>query len=249
MDYINIKKIEYLSNLGIMGSEAIVYNTNYGLFKKFHNNMDNATRTNKELKLLKLLKYEDLKEYYNEIKYLVHNMTYDNLAGYIVEKVDGKPIDEIYLEFDTKLNILKKLRKILTEFENKGIIYSDIHFDNIYYNEKTNDIKLIDVDNIMMEGLPIDLLSTIYEDYFRYGGHDFNSSRIYTFNLISFMLLMNKLKSYDIAEINKTTLKKDYDYLNNEAIKICNDLLNIKIDSSADHDYLIDAIDEKILAK
>ena len=245
MDYLNIKNIAYKSNLGIMGSEAIVYDTNYGLFKKFHNSMDLNTRKNKELKLLRLLKCEDLKKDYNEVKYLVHNLTYDYLAGYIVEKVDGRPLDEIYLEFDTKLNILKKLRRILTEFENEGIIYSDIHFDNIYYNELNGDLKLIDIDNIMMEDLPIDLLSTIYEDYFRYGGYDFNNARIFAFNLISFMLLLNKINSYDIKEINKTTLKKDYDFLNIEAIKICDNLLNIKIGSSADNEYLIDAIDKK----
>lgn len=249
MDYVNIKNIKYKSNLGIMGSEAIVYDTNYGLFKKFHNNMDIKTRKNKELKLLRLLKYEDLKKYYNEINYLVHNSTYDYLSGYIVEKVEGRPIDEIYFEFDTKINILKKLRKILTEFENKGIIYSDIHFDNIYYNTINGAMKLIDIDNIMMEDLPIDLLSTIYEDYFRYGGHNFNNARIFTFNLVSFMFLMNKLKTYNINEINKTTYKKDYDFLNNDAIKICDDLLNIKIDSASDHEYLIDAISKKILTK
>ena len=140
MDYLNIKNIAYKSNLGIMGSEAIIYDTNYGLFKKFHNNMDIKTRRNKELKLLRLLKHEDLKKYYNEVKYLVHNLTYDFLAGYVVKKVDGRPLDEIYFEFDTKLNILKKLRRILTEFEDKGIIYSDIHFDNIYYNELNGDL-------------------------------------------------------------------------------------------------------------
>lgn len=249
MDYINIKNIAYKSNLGIMGSEAIIYDTNYGLFKKFHNNMDIKTRRNKELKLLRLLKHEDLKKYYNEVKYLVHNLTYDYLAGYVVKKVNGLPLDEICLEFDIKLNILKKLRRILTEFEDKGIIYSDIHFDNIYYNELNGDLKLIDIDNIMMEDLSIDLLPTIYEDYFRYGGYDFNNARIFAFNLISFMLLLNKINSYDIKEINKTTLKKDYDFLNIEAIKICDNLLNIKIGSSADNEYLIDTIDKKILTK
>lgn len=249
MDYLNIKNIAYKSNLGIMGSEAIVYDTNYGLFKKFYNSIDLNTRKNKELKLLRLLKYEDLKKYYNEIKYLVHNLTYDFLAGYIVEKVDGRPLDEICFDFNTKIKILKELKRIIEEFEHYGVIYNDVHFDNIYYDEITKKIKLIDVDNIMIGNYSCDLLSTVYEDYFRYGGHDLNSARIYNFNLISFMFLLNKLKTYDISEINKTTYKKDYDFLNKEAIRMCNDLLNIKIDSSIDHEYLIDVIDEKILAK
>ncbi len=249
MEYVNVRDVKKLSNFGIMGSEAIIYNTDHGLYKKFHNSMNLNTRKNKELKLLRLNKIDNIKKYYNEVKYLVNNLTNDYLAGYIVEKVQGKPLDEIYFEFDTKINILKKLRRILTEFENNGVIYSDIHFDNIYYGEINGKIKLIDIDNVIMKDLPIDLVSTIYEDYFRYGGHDFNSSRIFNFNLISFMFLLNKLKTYDLKEINKTTYQKDYDFLNKDAIKICNDLLNIKIDSSVDHEYLIDAIDKKVLTK
>lgn len=249
MRYINIDNLEYQSHFGIMGSESIVYKTNDGYFKKFNINMNKKTRENKELKLLRINDYHQLKNYYNEIVYMVNNLTNEYLAGYVVKKAEGLPLGKHNLNLDEKIYVLKKLRHIIEEFNKCSIVYSDIHFDNIYYNKNNEKITLIDVDNVGMKGLPIDLYSSIYEEYFRYGGHSFDMARIYAFNLISFMLLTNKLETYNISEINQNTYQNDYNFLNDDAKKICRDLLNIKIGSRCDNEYLIDAVNEKILIK
>lgn len=249
MRYINIADLEYQRNFGIMGSEAIIYKTNDGYFKKFNVTMDLKTRKNKELKLFRLDKYENIKQYYNQIICMVNNLTYDYLAGYIVKKAPGLPLDKINLASNEKIDVLKKLKKIIMEFEQMGIIYSDLHFDNIYYDQKTKKIKLIDIDNISIDELPVDLLSSLYKSYYSYGGYSFQNARIFVFNLISFMLITDKMSTYDIHELNYQTYQKDYDFLNKEAIHLCNNLLNMNIYSDCDNEYLIDLIDEKILVK
>ena len=249
MEYISIDKLDYQGNFGIMGSEAIVYNAGDNLFKKFNLGLSKAARLNKEEKLLYLLNHIELNEYYNKIIYMVTSYVDQMLAGYVVEKVNGLPINKVDMDYNEKIDVLQKLKNILKCFEDAGIIYSDIHFDNIYYNKEKDEIKLIDIDNIATPSLPIDLLSSIYKDYFTYGGNDFDMARIFAFNKISFMLLTGKTDYYDIQELNQNVYQKDYESFNNEATHLCHNLLNMNIYSDCDNEYLVDLLDKKVLTK
>lgn len=248
METINIRYLDYNHN-AICSSEAMLYNSSLGLFKRFNINTPMHIKENKKRKLLELEKITILKQYYNEIICLVNNYTDEYLAGYIIKPSNGYPLDETFLLPEEKIKILKKLKEIISLFEKNGVIYEDIHFDNIYYDKKSDKLELIDIDNIEINGYKKDLESFLTRKYYMYGGKNAKNARIFNFNLITYMYLTNNFSSYNIRDLIKS-FNKDVSKLKSKKIcKIFNKLLTAEINSECDNIYLIDMIDEKILRK
>jgi len=249
MEVINICDLNYNQYRKYMTSEGIIHTCEYGLFKKFNITMPNEMKKNKEKKLLELDKYEELKDYYNKIVYLVNNIKNEYLSGYIIKPSLGLSLNKIYLTKKEKIYVLKKLKEMLILFENNGIIYDDIHLGNIYYDDVTKKIELIDIDNIAINNYPKDLNSFLIQDYCYRGGKDGVNARIYAFNLITYILLINNYEEYDIRKLYET-FEYNIKIFNDKRIyNLCKNLVTGNINSNCDNEYLIDMIDEKILTK
>lgn len=129
------------------------------------------------------------------------------------------------------------------------IIYDDIHLGNIYYDDVTKKIELIDIDNISIGDYPKDLNSFLIQDYCYRGGKDGVNARIYAFNLITYIFLINNYVEYDIRKLNETFEQKIIMFNDKKIHRLCKNLITGNINSSCDNEYLIDMIDEKILIK
>lgn len=244
MNRINVQNLEY--NYITSGSEGLINSTKYGIFKRFIPLLPLNTKKNKEQKLILLDEIDDIKDDYANALMLVDSYLGDFLSGYIVAPCEGLPLNEIFLLPEEKLSVLKQLRQILINFENNGVIYEDIHFDNIFYDESTDKVKLIDIDNIKIDKYPKDTLSFLTKHYFNHGGKIEEKSRIYSFNLISYMLMYNCVSSYKFDYLSKN---KNNVFYNKEVDKLVKNLLTTKVNTSCDNEYLIDMIDEKVLTK
>lgn len=249
MNIINICDLNYDQLKKYITSEGIIHNCEYGLFKKFSITMSKEMKKNKEYKLLELDKYEELKEYYNKILYLVNNIKNEYLSGYIVKPCLGLPLNKIILSKKEKIRILKQLKEILILFEKNGIIYDDIHLGNIYYNSDTKKIELIDIDNISINNYEKDLNSFLIQDYCYHGGIDGVNARIYAFNLITYILLINNVEEYDIRVLYESFEQKIKKTSEPYIYELCKNLLTPRINTNCDNEYLIDIIDEKMLIK
>lgn len=248
MDIINIRNLQY-NNYGIIGTEGIIHTCNNDLFKKFHIMMPKETKRNKEIKLKEIDKIEELKKFYNKLLGLVYNYTNEFLSGYIISKSEGLPLNEVFLLPEEKIEVLMELKKILLEFNKYDIKYDDIHFDNIYYNYQTKKLELIDIDNIQIGDYKRDIDSFLIRDYYMYGGKNDDNARIYCLNLITYMLMIGRTSNYDIKELRKTMNRDQIIFENSDTLRLCKELLQPKIDSSCDHEYLIDMLDREILIK
>lgn len=249
METINVGNLKY-DIFGIKtGAESIVRKSELGLFKDFYPLTSHSIKENKRKKLIELDKISDIKEYYNKIICLVNNISNEYLRGYIVKPSNGYPLNEVFLLPEQKIDILKKLKKILLTFEKNGIIYEDIHFDNIYYDEKTDKLELIDIDNIEIGEYKKDLETFLLKSYYWYGGKNRKNGRIYSFNLISYMYLTNNFSDYDISILNKK-FKQDIKLFDSKEIyNLSKKLLTAELDSECDNIYLIDILDKKVLTK
>lgn len=244
MDRINIRdlKYEYLTH----GSEALIYKTEYGIYKEFLASMLKKVKDNKEKKIILLDEISELKEYYANPLILVDSFFNDFLRGYIIQPCEGRPFDEIFLLPEEKLAALKQTRDIINLFKSHGVMYEDIYFDNIFYDENTKKVKFIDMDNIQIGEYKKDMVSFLTHYYYSQGGKNQKNSMIFCFNLISYMLLSDHILDYKIQYLRDT---KERFYLNKDANNLVNELLYTKTNASCDNEYLIDMIDEKVLIK
>ena len=231
MKYYDINDIYYNKSFGIISSEAIIYNTGENLYKKFLNSTPLSVLKNKENKLLVLDNIEEIKKYYNEIIGIVKNK--NTMDGYIVKRISGLQLSKLKVDFNKKLDILKEIRIVLDELKKYDVYYDDLNLNNIFYTN--GHVKLIDIDNTKIDIYPADIISSTNKKYFSFGGYDINSSRIFFFNCMTFEFLMNN-------SINNIIYQKDLEILGDAAKRLCNDLINYKIGSSADNEYLIDKI-------
>lgn len=161
----------------------------------------------------------------------------------------GLPLSKIYLPKKEKIDVLNNLKEILIIFEQNGIIYDDVHLGNIYYDDKTKKLELIDIDNITIGDYKKDLDSFLIKNYCYCGGQDGLNARIYNFNLITYILLINNTIEYNIAKLRQKFECDIKTFDDKEIYELCYNLLNGKINTNCDNEYLIDMIDEKILIK
>lgn len=140
------------------GSEGIVCesDTKNTLYKIFSSGKKIIPMCeNKERKITKLyeLKLEDsvrpLKTISHKGNLIGYEMTYDK------DDVRYYPTNHNRNE---RIEFLKITSKILKYFSTKNIIYGDVAYRNILYNNKTEKFKFCDMDNIQIDDYPIDLV-------------------------------------------------------------------------------------------
>lgn len=142
------------------GGESIVCkpnteNTLYKIFTKGRKVIPMSE--NKERKIVRLheLQLEDSVRPLQTISYkgnlIGYEMTYDK------DDVRYSPSQHTRSE---KIAYLEESSRILKYFATKDIVYGDVAYRNILYNRRTGKCKFCDMDNIQLEGNPIDLIGT-----------------------------------------------------------------------------------------
>lgn len=154
---------DYLSS----GSEAYVTRKGSYVCKEFFERFSPEDLQRKERKLLELEQIHQLQPYYPKVLYLVEHQTKDYISAYIMEYIE---VTKNELNIKTRLEILSKLKCILSRFKDYGYLYLDLRRPNIIINSDNNPI-LIDIDNIKWLDRPdIDCVPTDIQTYIQYGG-------------------------------------------------------------------------------
>lgn len=83
------------------------------------------------------------------------------LIGYeMTHDEDDERYSPTYQSRNEKIDFLDETHQILEYFASKDIIYGDVAYRNILFNKRTGKAKFCDMDNIFIEGNPIDLVGT-----------------------------------------------------------------------------------------
>jgi len=226
MNYIeldNSYKKNKLKNLNNQESKLYTYE-NY-LYKKIHNYLLTKERiqTIDELSILNNPSYVTPKKiviYKNKINGYLMNYykEYKQITQYILNK---------NITLEERKNISKKICMLIKELENIDILYTDIHSDNILI--KDNDIKLIDMDSVLMPWNNKDIEIR-------------NKIKIYIQNYLADLSLQIMTGSENIYRRKVTKQQK------NKILSICNNNQKEFIEHSFETNYnnfnAIDYIDE-----
>ncbi len=223
MERKSITEIRRGSSL-ISGSEANIFNTEYGLYKEFHPNIRKETILNKEEKLKNLEKNIQLQQYYPQIYYLIDSILKDYIRGFIMQPITGQRLNTI-VAFEIKKELLQKIRDILYRFRESGYLYLDIRLPNIKI-DKNNTPFLLDIDSICyLENPILDAIPTNIKKYRNNGGKIDEHAQIAMFNQLT-------TESFTQDEY-------DYDKIGEKIIK---DMNEHKPDSYYDNEYLLNYI-------
>ena len=140
------------------GCESNIYEYNGELIKIFETN-------NVHILYNKLLKLNILSEL-DSIDINPEKLIFLNgiFKGYSYkEKKDYSPINSLKIKRSEKIEILKMIKDKLEFYHNLGIIYGDLHQENILYNGK--DIIFCDLDNVSINGFMFDKNNKYMEKY------------------------------------------------------------------------------------
>ena len=147
---------------------------------------------------------------------------------------------------DKFANILKKIKNHLILLNKYNILYFDCNFANIMVKFLNNDliVKLVDIDSAMVENY---LYETIYFPmihYLRKGGSSNFNAEIFSFNQFTYDFLLSDGYIY-LSEEGYLSQLFIHDIDSKDAKNICKNLYYNNIDNIADHEFLIDIIDDK----
>lgn len=140
---INDEELEGLERVGY-GKCADIYRKGNIVYKILKKDSDSIRFYDKE-KLQQLAGIEsNLCVFPNEV--LVDYA--GNLQGYTMDFVAGKSLKDIIgsLPFDKFKQAIEKMKFGVNEVSKKGIIFEDLHEDNLMWNEETQSIQIIDTD-------------------------------------------------------------------------------------------------------
>ncbi len=88
------------------------------------------------------------------------------LVGYeLTYDVDDEPFRPTYLSFSRRIHYLEQSKKVLENFANQDIIYGDVAERNILINRRNGKLKFCDMDNISINGYPIDSIPDDLANY------------------------------------------------------------------------------------
>ncbi len=238
MDTLNLtsKQLNRLETLnldkGVTNSEANLYlwsrgNENTQVIKSFYRN-NTKMFYNKLWIIRNLIKYQDMMpaEYILPNRFFTLNST---LNGYTMDYVSGTNLSVLLKDEDIplkeKLNYLKQVLKIIGKTEhialfNNQIFLGDVHEGNFLLDDKTNKIKVGDLDSMQISHslAPVSryLCCNLCVDYFPYKYYQGNYfSRNYRQNhnttYLSFVyMLLNTISQY---KINILRLDEYYKYV------------------------------------
>lgn len=159
---------------------------------------------------------------------------------YLIKFINGKDLSKLYyLPIEKKIHILKKAKELVCDMNDKGIIHGDLLFANFMYDNKKDDVFIIDFDSCGYgdNELEVDLINDLSSTFIRYNDISVDVDK-FMFNLMTFAFL-NNVKTYSSRV---AILRKDYGIFDfNEAREICDLIARYY---SCD-DFLIDVIDVK----
>lgn len=113
----------------------------------------------------------------------------DIIVGYEMSSDVGLRKTETYfLDPQEKLYFLNKTKEILEYFTSLGIIYGDVEPRNILFNRENGDIQFCDMDNIALNGIPMDILPN--------GVLEYSASRPIDQNIHPYMHNIMTLRAY-----------------------------------------------------
>jgi len=117
----------------ISGSEANIFNTEYGLYKEYHPNISKEVLLHKEEKLKNLEKNIKLQPYYPIVFYLIDSLLKEYIRGFIMEPIIGQKLNNI-INFELKKEILQKAEKDVddvTRHYKRGLITDDERYSSV----------------------------------------------------------------------------------------------------------------------
>lgn len=143
MDKIDVEKFANLEKIG-EGKCANIYRNGSIVYKILKENSDSKRFYSKEMLQQLVGVKSDLCVFPNEI--LEDNE--GNLLGYSMDLVSGRKMKDIIamLSFEQLQSVIAKAEHDVGEISKQGIIFDDIHDDNVMWNEETQRIQIIDTD-------------------------------------------------------------------------------------------------------
>lgn len=140
---VNAKEIEKQEKIG-EGKCANIYRNGSTVYKILKENSDSKRFYSKEMLQRLAGVKSDLCIFPNEI--LEDNN--GNLLGYSMDFVSGRKMKDIIsmLPFEQLQSVITKAEQDVEEISKQGIIFEDMHDDNVMWNEETQKIQIIDTD-------------------------------------------------------------------------------------------------------
>lgn len=140
---VSVEEIEELEKIG-EGKCANIYRNGSIVYKILKENSDSKRLYSKEMLQQLVGVKSDLCVFPNEI--LEDNN--GNLLGYSMDLVSGRKMKDIIamLPFEQLQSVIAKAEHDVGEISKQGIIFDDMHDDNVMWNEETQRIQIIDTD-------------------------------------------------------------------------------------------------------
>jgi len=167
----------------------------------------------------------------------------DIFKGYVMNYLENykKLSDCLEFDYSKKVDILKRIRQSIDLLHSKyGVIHTDISPWNIMYNEKYDEVKLIDFDLCKdikdKELLMYSYMNEAASYYAKYISAD-KDLDMFVFNITTYSLLNNKdflTSFYELIE------QGNKGFINNSVTSILDSYKNIKNNKSLKKEYIID---------
>lgn len=139
----NIKEIENFKKIG-EGKCANIYTNEGKVYKILKQDSDSRKFYNKQ-------KLEQLTGIKNDLCVFPNEILEDKngeLLGYSIDLVEGRPISEMIksLSFEELQAAIEKAKNDIGEISDQKILFEDMHYDNVMWDEETKSIRIIDTD-------------------------------------------------------------------------------------------------------
>lgn len=186
------------------GGEATICksDTPFSMYKLFSNGHTPIAMP--ESKVQKISTLYDMKVK-NSVQPICTISLNDIIVGYEMSSDIGLRKTETYfLDPQEKLYFLNKTKEILEYFTSLGIIYGDVEPRNILFNRENGDIQFCDMDNIALNGIPMDILPN--------GVREYSTSRPIDQNIHPYMHNIMTLRAYgyDTYWATRKALREDF---------------------------------------
>ena len=184
---------------------------------------DEKVLGNKELKL-ELLKEEKL--LLKETKLLSKIYRNDRFIGYTSLYDQCEPLINYFNKSKkTKLYLLSQIQQKYQELNKKEIYIGDFNLKN--FRVKNGQVRLIDIDNFSIDGLPFDVKDQFMEQYFSRCSKIDNID-FYSFNFLTLSFFSGVIPSVVLETTNISNLPKEFN--NDRCKKLFTDLMKINDD-------------------
>ena len=176
------------------GGESYITTGRRGTLYKIFKSTEDIEKTknineNKFQKVLQLYNMNDLN--YSIIPLSTISLNGEFIGYEMTHDKDDESFFSTIISKKEKIEYLKKVKDALIYFESKDIVYGDIKCDNILLNQRTNQIKFCDMDNIQLEDYKMDVIDDDYEQFVDENGFINKDVHPYMYNLF----LMEELES------------------------------------------------------